>query len=86
MRTAEKKVEIVKMLLDANDDSTVINRLNPGYYSQLKGEQKIFAGMIPKLDNAFAALNSGVKKVIIGQAEELNKLIDGETGTTIIND
>jgi acetylglutamate kinase len=74
------------VLLDANEDSTVINKLNQEYYSQLKAEQKIFAGMIPKLDNAFAALNSGVKKVIIGKAEELNKLIDGETGTTIIND
>ena len=53
---------------------------------QLKAEEKIFAGMIPKLDNAFAALNSGVKKVIIGKAEELDKLIDGTSGTTIINE
>ncbi len=27
--------------------------------------------MIPKLDNAFAALQQGVKRVIIGKAEEL---------------
>ena len=33
--------------------------------------------MIPKLDNAFAALNSGVNKVIIGKAEELDKLMKG---------
>ena len=33
--------------------------------------------MIPKLDNAFAALNSGVKKVIIGKAENLEQLIEG---------
>ncbi len=38
--------------------------------------------MIPKLDNAFAALNSGVKKVIIGKAEELDQLIAGKSGTT----
>jgi acetylglutamate kinase len=74
------------VLLDANDDNTVINKLNPGYYNQLKGEQKIFAGMIPKLDNAFAALNSGVNKVIIGNAEQLNELITGTSGTTILND
>ena len=74
------------VLLDANDDSTVINRLNPAYYSQLKGKQKIFAGMIPKLDNAFAALNSGVNKVIIGNAEQLTELIAGTSGTTILND
>jgi acetylglutamate kinase len=73
------------VLLDANDDSTVISTIYPASYQQLKDEQKIFAGMIPKLDNAFAALNSGVKKVIIGKAEELEKLIAGETGTTINN-
>ena len=39
--------------------------------------------MIPKLDNAFRALESGVNKVIIGKAEELLQLIKGEQGTTI---
>ena len=37
-----------------------------GKIIRLKTEQKIFAGMIPELDNAFTALNSGVKKVVIG--------------------
>ena len=74
------------VLLDSNDENTVINKLNQEYYSQLKGEQKIFAGMIPKLDNAFAALNSGVNKVIIGNAEQLSELIAGTSGTTILND
>jgi acetylglutamate kinase len=74
------------VLLDANDDNTVINKLDPGYYRQLKEEQKIFAGMIPKLDNAFSALSSGVNKVIIGNAEQLNELIAGTSGTTMINE
>jgi acetylglutamate kinase len=43
----------------------------------------IFAGMIPKLDNAFAALRSGVARVIIGRAEELSLLLAGRSGTTI---
>ena len=42
--------------------------------------------MIPKLDNAFTALNSGVKKVIIGKAEEIDALIKGEKGTSITNE
>ena len=63
------------MLLDADDDATVIHEITPAYYQQLKSKQKIFEGMIPKLDNAFAALNSGVKKVIIGKAENLDQLI-----------
>ena len=74
------------VLLDANDDNTVITTISPSSYQQLKGEQKIFAGMIPKLDNAFTALNSGVKKVIIGKAENLNELITGRSGTTIVNE
>lgn len=71
------------VLLDVDDDNSVITRLNPSYYSQLKQEKKIFAGMIPKLDNAFAALQSGVKKVIIGRAEALQGLIAGQAGTSI---
>ncbi len=74
------------VLLDANDDSTVINEITAAYYQQLKAKEKIFAGMIPKLDNAFVALNSGVKKVIIGKAEELNQLISRKAGTAIINE
>lgn len=74
------------VLLDADDESTVISNINRGYYKELKAKEKIFAGMIPKLDNAFAALNSGVKNVIIGKAEELEKLMKGTAGTTINND
>jgi len=74
------------VLLDADDESTVINSIGPTYYKELKDEEKIFAGMIPKLDNAFEALNSGVNKVIIGKAENLNELISGRSGTTIVNE
>ncbi len=74
------------VLLDANDDATIISSINPEYYQQLKAEQKIFAGMIPKLDNAFTALSCGVSKVIIGKAEQLHALISGSAGTTITHD
>ena len=73
------------VLLNADDETTLIPEINPHYYQQLKAKQKIFAGMIPKLENAFAALNSGVKKVIIGKAENLEQLIEGSSGTTILN-
>ena len=79
------------VLLDMQDENSVIPVLHWAQYQQLKmpmpgGEPKIFAGMIPKLDNAFAALNSGVKKVIIGKAEQLHQLINGTAGTTIIHE
>lgn len=74
------------VLLDADDERTVIKNIDPSYYKQLKEKEKIFAGMIPKLDNAFAALNSGVNEVIIGKAENLEELIAGTSGTTITNE
>jgi acetylglutamate kinase len=74
------------VLMNADDDSSVINKINPVSYKELKQKQVIFAGMIPKLDNAFTALNSGVSKVIIGKAENLRQLIEGTAGTTIVNE
>ena len=79
----------VLMILD--DEGSVIPVITPSYYKELKipppaggdGGAKIFAGMIPKLDNAFTALDNGVKKVIIGKAENLLALIAGTSGTTI---
>lgn len=80
------------VLLNLDDDDSVVPVITPSYFKELKSPQsggggaKIFAGMIPKLDNAFAALNSGVNKVIIGKAENLKDLINGTSGTTIINE
>jgi len=73
------------VLLDVNDDDSVVSTLTRAYYQELKEQQLIFAGMIPKLDNAFAAINSGVSKVIIGKAELLQQLINGESGTAIVH-
>jgi acetylglutamate kinase len=73
------------VLLDANNDATVIPNISPAYYGELKEKQLIFAGMIPKLDNAFAALAKGVHRVIIGKAEELEELVQGTSGTSINN-
>ena len=74
------------VLMNAEDDKSIISRINPSYYQELKDQQVIFAGMIPKLDNAFAALRSGVEKVIIGRAEELPQLLAGRSGTTIVHE
>lgn len=80
--TFEKK----GVLLDTEDENSVIRELNPVYYQQLKASQKIYAGMIPKLDNAFTALQNGVKQVIIGKAEELPALLQGQSGTSILHE
>ncbi len=74
------------VLMNAEDDSSVIKKISPASYKELKAQQVIFAGMIPKLDNAFAAISSGVKRVVIGKAEELPLLITGQSGTSIEHD
>lgn len=72
------------VLRDADDENSVIPSIDPPTFTILKAEQKVFAGMIPKLENAFAALHSGVRKVIIGNANNLQLLLTGQAGTTII--
>ena len=74
------------VLLNVDDENSVVSLLNTSYYAELKTKQLIFAGMIPKLDNAFAALQNGVQQVIIGRAEDLDKLMAGKTGTIIKHD
>ena len=71
------------VLSDVNDENTVIPLITPGYYEELKSKELIFAGMIPKLDNAFAAIKSGVSSVVIGNAELLKTITEGKSGTTI---
>jgi acetylglutamate kinase len=71
------------VLKDVDNENSVIQKLHLGYYNELKETEKIFAGMIPKLDNAFTAINAGVSKVIIGKGEQLDQLITGTAGTTI---
>ena len=71
------------VLKDVENENSVIEKLHLGYYNELKETEKIFAGMIPKLDNAFKAIEAGVQKVVIGKGQELDMLITGNSGTTI---
>jgi acetylglutamate kinase len=74
------------VLWDADDEGSVIPVMSKTKYTELKEKGLVFAGMIPKLDNAFAALDNGVQKVIIGNAEHLTELIHSRAGTTIIHE
>lgn len=63
------------VLLKPEDDASVIPMLSKETYAYLKNEGIISKGMIPKLDNAFAAMQNGVNKVVICHAEEVDKVI-----------
>lgn len=61
------------VLLDENDDDSVISEIQPTRYKELVEQKIIQGGMIPKMDNAFEALRAGVGEVIITQASSLGK-------------
>jgi acetylglutamate kinase len=71
------------VLSDIQNNDSVIPVINPENYTSLKVTGQVNEGMIPKLDNAFEALQKGVNRVIIGDALDIEKLIAGKTGTTI---
>lgn len=59
------------VLMDKDDENSVIARIDRESYAGLKESGAISDGMIPKLDNAFKALDSGAISVTIKSAEEL---------------
>jgi acetylglutamate kinase len=53
------------VLSDPDDESSVISHINENDFDNYKSKGMIHSGMIPKLDNAFTALKSGVAEIII---------------------
>lgn len=73
------------VLSDANNEDSVISNINFEEFEKLKAEGVITEGMIPKLENAFNTINKGVKKVIIGNSNQIDNLLKGGlAGTTIV--
>lgn len=72
------------VLSDIQNNDSVISVIDPQNYASFKASGQINEGMIPKLDNAFEALQKGVGRVLIGDALDIEKLIAGKTGTTIL--
>ncbi|MES2648698.1 MAG: acetylglutamate kinase [Bacteroidota bacterium] len=74
------------VLENIDDPASVIRLITKDNYKALLEENKLFAGIIPKLDNAFAAIDAGVKEVLIGDASDLLQNTTDETiGTLITN-
>lgn len=69
------------VLRDAEDDNSVISRIDSQSYPSLVEQGVVSGGMLPKLQNAFDALHAGVKEVVITKAENL---ADGEAGTHVV--
>lgn len=59
------------VLLDAEDDSTLIEELDYETFKAHQASGVVAAGMIPKLDNGFEAIRKGVASVVITNVEGL---------------
>lgn len=60
------------VLSDPKNDESVIKNLDSATFSSLRDTGAIHSGMIPKLDNAFMALKSGVTQLRITHADLLS--------------
>ena len=67
------------VLRNPDDDDSVIPVITHTDFMKYKADGTISGGMLPKIENAFSAINSGVTQVII----TLATAIDGKHGTVI---
>ena len=67
------------VLSNPEDDDSVIPVITHADFERYKADGTVGGGMIPKLENALAAIDAGVKEVII----TLATAIDGKHGTVI---
>ena len=71
------------VLRDVDDDDSVIPLITRADYPTLRSEGIISKGMIPKIDNAFRAIDEGVASVTIKHSEQLTT---AEAGTKIVSE
>jgi acetylglutamate kinase len=67
------------VLRNPDDDESVIPVITHDDFQRYKADGTISGGMLPKIENALAAIDAGVSKVII----TLATAIDGTQGTII---
>ncbi len=67
------------VLANPDDENSVIHKLDSQSYEEMKASGVVAGGMIPKLDNALAAISAGVVNVAITKETDLR----AENGTVI---
>ena len=60
------------VLLDADNDDSVIPSITAEEFPRLVAQGVVSGGMLPKLENSFNAISSGVSRVIITQADAID--------------
>lgn len=64
--------EMNGVMKDVNDPSSLIERITKKDYKELLENNILSQGMLPKMHNAFDALENGVREVAIGSTEMIN--------------
>ncbi|GAC1595577.1 MAG: acetylglutamate kinase [Ginsengibacter sp.] len=59
------------VLKNIEDENSVIKNIDRKNFEELVKENIVNEGMIPKIENALNAIDKGVKKIVIGKAEDL---------------
>ena len=72
------------VLRDVKDENSTIRQLNEANYKEYLAAGMFTDGILPKLDNSFSALHSGVKEVLIGDASNLIRNTRVDTEGTLI--
>jgi len=72
------------VLTDINKEDSVIRTLNYTLYKELLAKGTFHDGILPKLENAFKAIQSGVKEVLIGEHTHLLANTGYDTKGTLI--
>lgn len=72
------------VLADVTKEDSVITSLNKTSYEELLKKGAFHDGILPKLENAFQAIQSGVKEVLIGEHTHLIANTGYETTGTLI--
>ncbi len=72
------------VLMDVNDDDSVITHISEEKYKSLLTQHVLADGILPKLENAFASIHKGVKEVLIGDANDLIMNTGDKTSGTLI--
>ena len=72
------------VLEDVENENSVITTITKHRYQELKAANKLFEGILPKIDNAFDAINNGVEEVLIGHAKDLLQNVTSNTKGTLI--
>jgi len=67
------------VLANPDDDNSIIPKITPDSFRQLVADGTVSGGMIPKIENALAAVKAGVSQVVITRADLI-----GTTSGTII--